>query len=145
MAGHLDAVGDHEGGVEADAELADQAEPFLGVLHPLEEGLGARAGQGAEIVDQLLAIHADAVVGDRQGLGRRVGLDADGELVVARQQVGLRDRLVAHLVERVGGVGNQFAQEDIGLGIDRVNHQVQKLRDFRLELMRLGAGVPVHA
>ena len=68
---HLDPVGDHEGGIEADAELADQAGAVLGLGETAHEGARARARDGAEIVDQLLAIHADAVVGngERAGLG----------------------------------------------------------------------------
>ncbi len=71
-AGHGDAVGHHEGRVEADAELADQAEPVLGLLQALEEGLGARARHGAEVVYELLAVHADAGVGDGERLGGRI-------------------------------------------------------------------------
>ena len=61
---HLDLVRHHEGGIEADAELADQGHVLLGVARELvKEGGGARARDGAEIVDQLLPAHADAVVG----------------------------------------------------------------------------------
>ena len=146
-AGHLDAVGDHEGGVEADAELADQAGPFLGLGQALQEGPGAGAGDGAEIVDQLLAVHADAGVGDRERAGRLVGDEADRELVGAGQKIGLGDRLVAQLVAGVRGVGDELAQEDVGLGVDRMNHQVQELGDLRLEDMGLGrcaCGVHLH-
>ena len=49
---HLDPVGDHEGGVEADAELADQRHVLRGVAgHLLHEGGGAGARDGAEILD----------------------------------------------------------------------------------------------
>ena len=64
---HVDPLGHHEGRVEADAELADQlgASVALARLDPLHEGAGSRAGDGAEILDQLVAAHADAVVVDR--------------------------------------------------------------------------------
>ena len=68
---HLDAVGHHERRVEADAELADQAGAVLGLGEPAQEGARAGAGDGAEVVDQLLAVHADAGVGDRERAGRR--------------------------------------------------------------------------
>ena len=46
----FDAVGDHEGAVEADAELADEVGVLLGVAGELgEEVLGAGAGDGAEV------------------------------------------------------------------------------------------------
>ena len=61
------------------------------------------------------------------------------------QQLGLGDRLVAQLVAGVGGVGDQLAQEDVGLGIDRVHHQVQQLGDLGLERVRLRSGLGVAA
>ena len=48
-------------------------------------------------------------------------------------RLGLGDRLVAQLVEGVGGIGNEFAQEDIAVGIDRMHHERQELGDFGLE------------
>ena len=83
--GDDDAVGDHEGGVEADAELADQAGAVLGLGEAGEKGLGAGARDGAEIVDQLLPVHADAAVGDGKRARLLVRRDADfGRLAVAR-------------------------------------------------------------
>ena len=74
----FDARCHHEGRIEADAELADQRGVALAVATASShEGLGARLGDGAEIVDQLLAAHADAVVGDGQGLGGLVGGEDD--------------------------------------------------------------------
>ena len=59
---------------------------------PLEERARARAGDGAEIVDQLLLVHADAVVGD----GQRAGA-LSASMRIARRgssasRVGLGDR-----------------------------------------------------
>jgi hypothetical protein len=74
------AVGDHEGGVEADAELADEfgRDGVLFEFLPLaEELLGAGAGDGADVLDDLVAAHADAGVVDGDGPGRFVGFDAD--------------------------------------------------------------------
>ena len=142
---HVDAIGHHEGGVEAHAKLADETQALLGVLDPLQEGLRARARDRTEIVDQLLAIHPDARIGDRERLGRGVGLEANGELLIAGQQLRLGDRLVADLVQGVGRVRNQLPQEDIGLGVDRMDHQVQEFGDLRLKLMRLSAApIAIH-
>ena len=107
----------------------------------LDEGLGAGLGDGAEIVDQFLPAHADAVVGDGQRLGRLVGvMSSIFEFGVAGDEFGLGDRLVAQLVEGIGGVGDEFAQEDVAVGIDRMHHEMQELGDLRLELMRLRRG-----
>ena len=138
---HLDAVGHHEGGVEADAELADQAEPFLCILQSLQECLGAGTRQGAEIVDQLLPVHADAIVGNGERLGLCVGLDPDGQPLVAGQKLRPGDGLVADLVAGVGGVRHQLAQEDVRLGIDRVDHQVEQFGHFSLKLVLFRAAL----
>ncbi len=139
-AGHLDPVRHHEGRIEADPELADEAGAVLGLGQPLDEGTRARAGHGAEIVDQFLAIHADAAVGDCQGAGIGVGADLDCKLASLRQQVGGCDRLVAQPVASVGGVGDQLAQEHVGLGIDRVHHQPQELGNLSLKRKAVGRG-----
>ena len=67
-----DAVGDDEGRIEADTELADQVGVLGAIGGELLEEL-ARAGLGdrADLVDHLLPRHADAVVGDGDGPRRR--------------------------------------------------------------------------
>src|SRR5262249_30401 len=61
---HVDAIGDHERRVEADAELADQrrAFPALRRFDAIEERLGPRMRDGSEPLHHVLAAHADAVV-----------------------------------------------------------------------------------
>ena len=139
------SVGDHERRIEADAELADQIGRLLvGVFggEPVEKGARAGAGDGAERVDQFGARHADAVVdeGDRLGVG--VERDLDAERSARLDQLRLGDRLVAQLLAGVGGVGDEFADEDVAVRIDRMDHQLQKARDIRLEILgfRLLAG-----
>ena len=90
----------------------------------------------AERLDQFVAAHADAVVAD--GHGARVGVvaDVDMQVGITRQQLGMLDGLEAQLVAGVGGVGDQLAQEDFLVRVQRVGHQVQDLGDFGLE----GAG-----
>jgi len=57
-----------KGGIESHAELADESAVLALVAGELAQELGgAGAGDGAEIVDQLRLIHADAVVGDGEG------------------------------------------------------------------------------
>jgi hypothetical protein len=84
-AGHdRDPVGHQEAGVEADAELTDQIRAILAALGLLERGqelLGARAGDGAEVLDRLVAGHADAVVVHGEHARRGIDLDADVQLL----------------------------------------------------------------
>ncbi len=138
-----DPVGDDERRVEADAELSDQTGAVLGLRQPAEEGARARARHGAEIVDQLLPVHADAGVADRQGLRLGVRTDPDRQRRAVPEQFGSRDRLVAQLVAGVRRVRDELAQEHVGLGIDRMHHQPQQLGHLGLEWMRLGKRVGV--
>ena len=74
----LDRVGDHEDGVEADAELADQVFVALAAcFEGVEEGFGAGVCDGAEVFDELAVGHADAEILDRDGAGFFVGADLD--------------------------------------------------------------------
>src|SRR3546814_14084234 len=58
----LDRVGDHEGRIEADAELADERHVLARVATELfQERPGSRTGDRAEILDQIAAVHADPV------------------------------------------------------------------------------------
>ena len=85
---------------------------------------------------QVLAGHADAVVGDGQRLGVRVERDGDGEGAAALDQLGPGERLVAQLLAGVGGVGDELADKDLAVGIDRMNHQMQQARNVGLEALR---------
>ena len=58
----LDLARHHERGIEADAELADQVQIARAVAAQLDEALGAGARDRAEIVGQIVPVHADAVV-----------------------------------------------------------------------------------
>ena len=134
--GDLDPVGDHEGGVEADAELADQAGPLLGLGRGQRgaERAGAGTGDGAEIVDQLLPPHADAVVGDQQCARLLVGNDADLGLGRGRQGA-VGQRLETAPVHRIGRVRDQFPQEYLPLGIERMHHEIEQPPDLGAKIM----------
>jgi CRISPR/Cas system endoribonuclease Cas6 (RAMP superfamily) len=70
----FDFFGDHKGRIEADPELPDQAHILARVARQLvHKGGGAGSGDRAEVVDQLFAIHADPVIGDRQGARGFIG------------------------------------------------------------------------
>ena len=134
------AVGGHERGVEADAELADHlGDRLLGLplLQPLDHLAGARLGDRADVGDHLLAAHADAVVGDGEGACLAVRLDADLQRLVAGQQLGAGQRLEAEPVEGVGRVRDQLAEKDLFVRVQRMDHQVEELPGFGLKLQGL--------
>ena len=76
--GQGDAVGDDERRVKADAELPDDLGVFRAVRRePGEELACARLGNRADMVDDFLARHADAVVGHRDRARVRVEADVN--------------------------------------------------------------------
>lgn len=71
----IDLVGDDEGAVETDAELADQVRILLLVARQvLQEVGGPGLGDGAQVSHHILAAHADAVVFQGDGVGFLVKL-----------------------------------------------------------------------
>src|SRR5262249_14537543 len=53
--------------------------------------------------------------------------------ILVLPQSWLGERLEAQPVDGVGGVGDQLAQEDLLVAVQRVDHQVQDLNDLGLE------------
>ncbi|OPZ22608.1 MAG: hypothetical protein BWZ10_00369 [candidate division BRC1 bacterium ADurb.BinA364] len=148
---HHDLVGGHEAGIEADAELADQFRRqlrFLGFAQQLGEFLGSGLGDRADVADHLVAAHADAVVRYGQGTGVLVDFDANMRVARKRLEILVGERFEAQAVQGVGGVGNQFAQENFLVGIDRVDHQIEQLPGLGLELPAFdfahGRSSPLH-
>ena len=137
---HRDLVGDHEGGIEADAELADQGDVVLRLAaHGVEEGGGTGARDGAQVFQQVVAVHADAVIGDGQGAGlfvdgQRDPIGAAAIAIAVGDQIRLGQRRVAQLVAGVGGVGDQLAEEDLLLAVEGFGHDIQQPADLGLEL-----------
>ena len=131
--GHL--VRDHERRVEAHAELADDVGVGgLVLVERLLELQTAGAADRAEVVFHLVLVHADAVVADGQGAGGLVRLQLDGEIAAAEADVFVGQRQIRQLVDGVGGVGNNFTQEDLLMRINGVDHQIQQALGFCLKL-----------
>ena len=139
---HVNAVRHHEGGIEADAELADQRRALgaLRRLDPIHEGLGARARDRSQRLGDLAAAHADAVVFDGEGAVVGIDHERDAGLGVVAEQRRIGYRFVAQLLAGIRGVRYQLAQKDVLVGIDRMHHQAQQLGDIGLERPALGQG-----
>ncbi len=141
----IDLVGDDEGAVETDAELADQVRILLLVARQvLQEVGGPGLGDGAQVSHHILAAHADAVVFQGDGVGFLVEADADLQLGAALEQLGIGQGFETQLVGGVRGVGNQFAEEDFLVRIERMNHQVKQLLHFSLKAQCLFLGFHAH-
>ena len=129
--GHRDLIGHHESGVEAHAELADDIHIALALAlilrrHVLLELEGAALGDGAQVLLQLLPGHADAVVRDGEGALDLIGGQGDLEVRAVQSHLVVGEGLVGQLVHRVAGVGDELPQEDLLMGIDGIDHQVQQ-------------------
>ena len=120
-----DLVGHHEGGVEADAELADDVDVL--VLVVLLEVQGAGVGDGAQVLFQLRFGHADAVVLHRQDAVFLVAGDQDAEIALVHAHGGVGQALIIQLVDGVRGVGDQLPQENFLVGVDGVDHHIHQL------------------
>ncbi len=111
----FDLVGDHEGAVEAQAEVADDLRVFAAVL--LAGVFGdevVRAGERdlRDVLLDFLGRHADAVVGELQRSGRLVDHDVDAvRRVVALRLAGRHQPLV--LADGVAAIADHFADEDV--------------------------------
>ena len=133
---HAHARGHHERRVEAHAKLANDvcgvalAAGMLGL-----ELLRSRVRDGAQVLLELRLAHADAVVRDRHGAGILVEGHEDGQVVLADAHRAVREGGERELVDGVGGVGHQLAQEDLPVGVDRVDHEVEELLALGLELL----------
>ena len=110
----LDLVGDHEYGIKAEAEVADNAGILLvfvlGIF--LEEALRAGEGDLIDICLDLVLGHAHAVVDEAQLLRRLIDLYANR----AARCAGIIHH--AQLGDRIAAVGNDFADEDVLVGIE---------------------------
>jgi hypothetical protein len=139
--GQRDTVGDDEAGIEADAELADQLRILLLVAAELAEELARTGfGDGADVFDDFLPVHADAVVANRDGFCILVDADPNLQFGIGFEQRGIGQCLEAQLVGGIGGIRDQFAQEDFLVAVQGMNHQLQELLDLGLKAQGLFAG-----
>jgi hypothetical protein len=66
-----------------------------------EERLRAGAGDGPEGLDQVLTVHADAVVDDGEGACVAIDDDADPQIPVALRQLRVSQRRIADTVASI--------------------------------------------
>ncbi len=117
-----------------DAELADDVGVLGVVSHLLLELVGAGGGDDAQVVLQIIRVHADAVVADGQQPLFLVQHQPDGKLIPLDAHLVIGQAEVAQLVDGVGGVGNDFTQENFLMRVNGVYHEIQQTLGFRLEL-----------
>ncbi len=112
--------------------------------HLFEELAGPGFGNCAEVIDELLAGHANAVVDDGQRACFDVVLDVNGQPGFVTEQLRASERLETQLVSRIGSIRDQLAKKNLRIAVERVDHQLQKLTDLGLETQRLPFGFLSH-
>ena len=129
-----DQIAHHERGIKAHAKLTDDVHIVGFLLLLIFESKRAALGDHAEVVFQLLFGHADAGIPNGQGAVLFVHRNVDGKIFAIHILQMLFQRAVVQLVHRVAGVGDQLAQKDFFMGIDRMDHQIQQPLGFGFEL-----------
>ena len=131
----LHVAGDHKGGVEAHAKLADDVDIgalLLGVLGL--KLLGAGMGDGAQIALELLGGHANAVIRDGNGAGVFIKRDANSQVALVELDTRVLQALKVELVDGVTRIRDKLAQEDFLIGVDGVDHEVEQFFALGLKL-----------
>ena len=91
------------------------------------------------------ARHAHAVVADAQDALFLVHRNLDAEGLVLAERFDSGEGFVPRLVDGVGGVGNQLAEENLLVAVQGVDHEVEQLLylglEFHFFLGRFGHGI----
>jgi len=95
--------------------------------HRFEERFGPGLRNGPQMINHVITVHPHAVIGNGQRTLIFIEGDAHAQFTVAFIEVRVRQRAKTQLVCRIGGVRDKLTQEDFFIGIQRMDHQMQKL------------------
>ena len=87
-----------------------------------------------EILLHLLPAHADAVIGNGDGTLVLVPGDGNGKILPGDPHLIVGKGGIGQLINGIGSVGQQLPEENLFIGIDRIDHQIQKSGRLGLEL-----------
>jgi hypothetical protein len=91
------------------------------------------------MLDEVFLVHANAGVGDSEGFIGLVQFKVDARRIDAipneRPVLVVGEAEVTQLVERVRGVGDELAEEDLRVRIERMDDQLEELGDFGLKFL----------
>lgn len=82
-------------------------------LQSLHESLGARAGNGTEVLDQVVLGHTNTSILNGKGLGLLVGGDANLQRLLSIQLGRVGQRQVADLVDGIARVRNELTKKNL--------------------------------
>jgi hypothetical protein len=100
----------------------------FGLLPPtVQKMLRSGMGDGPQIGFQLLLGHADACVGNGEGVLFVVAVNGDFQGHMGIEFDFFDQTLVPEFFQGIGGVGHQLADENIALGVERIDDDIQDL------------------
>ena len=131
---HRNTISHDEGRVEAHPKLANELGVLLLITGELLEKPGrAGARDRTQVLDQLLPIHADAIVLNGEGSGVLIEGQANAQITVFAEPLGVAQGLEAELIHRIRGVRDQLSKKYLSVGVERVNHQLEELLGLGLK------------
>jgi hypothetical protein len=83
--------------------------------------------------DEVFFVHADAGVGDGEGVVFFVEEEVDAGIEVEGLEGIVDEGEMAELVQSVRGVGDEFAEEDLGVRVEAMDDELEELGDFGLK------------
>src|SRR5688572_13151140 len=104
-------------------------------VHRFQKCLRTRMRDRPEILHQITMRHANSSVSEGDRARCFVGLDTDFQWQVRLINLfpgGLQE---PEFLKCIRGIGNQFANENLFIGVERVNDNVQQLLNFGLKMM----------
>ena len=139
----LNALGHHERRVKTDTKLTDDIDRValaLGVLGL--ELLAARMGDGTQVLLKLNGRHTDTII--RNGNGARIAVKThtNRKIVLVDLHAIVCKALEIELVDCIRRVGDELAQEDLLVGVNRVDHEIEELLALCFELAHALRSLP---
>ena len=123
----------HKCGVETDTELTDDLVVLCQIVFLLELERTAVCDR-TQMLFHLFLGHADTIIGNGQCACILVHRQRNLEVRLVHAHAVIGQRLKIQLVDSIAGVRDQFPEEDLLMGIDRMDHHVHQLFGFCLKL-----------
>ncbi len=140
---YLDLVRDHEDGIEAYSEAADDIGcvrrrglfrifglPVVFGRKACKKILGTGFGYGSKVFSQFFGVHAKTGIGNCKGFGVLVQCYAYFKIKIWQSGQFAAVYTEAHLVKGIGCVGNQLTQKNFAVCIEGMGENMQYLAYF---------------
>ena len=138
---HLNLFGNHKCRIKTDTKLTNNINiGLLSVLFLKSKGSGMR--DRTKIVLHLFSSHTAAVVGDRQRACLLINIDTNRQIITQDAGFAGLSCMIIQLISRIRCVGDQLAEKNFLMCIDRVDHQFQQSLGLSLKLLLFHDSTP---